>query len=132
MACTFCIVSGGGGSMKKCHLCVLDDLFNHSHHTTALGVLLVFLKARWWGWPSWLLNFIEVLYRGNFCDIVLDDARYSGFDVSRGIRQGCPLSPYPFILLMTVIFRDVQLEVDICIYFNCRCAMMRFLHCMAD
>ena len=45
------------------------------------------------GWPPWLLNFLRVLHHGNSCRIALNGALFSGFTATRGIRQGCPLSP---------------------------------------
>ena len=45
------------------------------------------------GWPSWLLNMIKILYLCNFCQICIGGVRVHGFNLTRGIRQGCPLSP---------------------------------------
>ena len=46
------------------------------------------------GWPSWLWNFIKLFYWRNFCSISLGGTQQAGFDIMRGIRQGCPLSPF--------------------------------------
>ena len=61
-----------------------------------------------WGGPNWLLRFIVVLYQRNFCYIVLDGARFDGFTISRGIRQGCPLSPLLFAVASDLLIRRLQ------------------------
>ncbi len=60
------------------------------------------------GWPKWILNFINVLYLDNLCLICLGGARYKGFSLSRGIRQGCPLSPLLFAMATDLMLRRLH------------------------
>ena len=48
------------------------------------------------GWPDWLRRMVLNLYHNNFCHISMGDSVFVGFGITRGIRQGCPLSPLLF------------------------------------
>eukprot|EP00959_Pyramimonas_sp_CCMP1952_P034154 715823-Pyramimonas_sp.AAC.1 len=42
----------------------------------------------------------------------MEGAESAWYEQKAGIRQGCPLSPYLFLLVMTALFHDVQNNVD--------------------
>jgi hypothetical protein len=66
-------------------------------------ILREFFKSL--GWPRWLHNFIQRLYQDNSCTISLGGARHDGFAISKGIRQGCPLSPLLFAAASDLMLR---------------------------
>ena len=60
------------------------------------------------GWPPWLRQFIRALYWNNHCHLVVGGSRFAGFVLSRGIRQGCPLSPLLFAAASDLFLRRLQ------------------------
>jgi hypothetical protein len=69
---------------------------------------------RWLGWPPWLLTFIDILYAHNYCHIVLGGSRHQGFGITRGIRQGCPLSPLLFAVASDLLLRRIKHRIPGC------------------
>eukprot|EP00975_Prorocentrum_lima_P045299 9485382-Prorocentrum_lima.AAC.1 len=48
------------------------------------------------------------LYDSPEFTVALHGETSTPYPQARGIRQGCPLSPYLFIAVMTVIFSDIK------------------------
>ena len=66
--------------------------------------------------PAKILGNIKALYREPRFRVVGDEDT-SGYQIqASGIRQGCPLSPYLFLLVMTAMFADIHERVNPKIY----------------
>ena len=59
-----------------------------------------------------MLRVLANFYRNPRFRVVDRDGKSEFREQKTGIRQGCPLSPYLFVMFMTVLFTDVHAEVD--------------------
>ena len=60
------------------------------------------------GIPEKIINMIKAIYLAPNYVITEQDVTTTPRIQKTGIRQGCPLSPYLFIMLMTAIMHDVE------------------------
>jgi hypothetical protein len=58
--------------------------------------------------PQKLINVIRSLYDKPQFKVEVDGRTSEWKEQQTGIRQGCPLSPYLFLIVMTVLFHDVH------------------------
>jgi len=76
--------------------------FPSIEHGFLLGVL------RKMGLPKGAMNMLNTLYRHGKCCITTADGLQDGFDITTGIRQGCPLSPLLFAMTMDMLLHTLQ------------------------
>ena len=63
------------------------------------------------GLPSSAIRVIQRLYQDGHCEISVGGGLWPGFPMESGIRQGCPLSPMLFAVVMDVLLRAIPGEL---------------------
>ena len=58
------------------------------------------------GIPERIINLIKSMYEGTSCRVVHDGLLTDSFDIKTGVRQGCMLSPFLFILAVDWLMKD--------------------------
>ena len=58
--------------------------------------------------PTKVIDVIKAFYADPRFVVKIKDEKSETKRQNSGIRQGCPLSPYLFLLVMTVMFTDIQ------------------------
>ena len=62
--------------------------------------------------PEKFINVIKAMYNKPSFFVEVEGHASEVHQQESGIRQGCPLSPYLFVILMTVLFHDVYHHTD--------------------
>ena len=94
----------GHGTKNKLHLVLLDwekafDKVDRNKMFEALERMSVHPK---------IINVIKSLYKNTQFKVEIQGESSNWMKQDTGIRQGCPLSPYLFIIVMTAMFEDVK------------------------
>ena len=83
-----------------------EKAFDKTDHTRLVEALTRL------GIPPDLLNLIKTIYSNPHFRVTLSDHSSTFRPQNSGIRQGCPLSPYLFVLVMTTMFRDIRSRLN--------------------
>lgn len=68
----------------------------------------IFQSLKKFGFGRHFTTAIKTLYRNSNCSIKLTNGTSPRFDLSRGLRQGCPASPYLFLIVAQLLAEHIK------------------------
>ena len=61
--------------------------------------------------PTFVDNATQTFYRNNRVTVKIDNELHQGFTATRGIRQGCPLSPLIYAIATDSLVRHLETQL---------------------
>lgn len=112
--------------------CTLKIDLKKAYDTVNWQAILITLKKM--GFPELFVNWIGLCITSPKYSILINGSPYGYFGASRGLRQGCPLSPYLFVMvmeLMSIIFQQQISQGKFGLHPRCKLTKLTHL-CFAD
>lgn len=93
---------------SKAFILFLD--FYKAFDTIEHGFLIKCLKL--FGFRTAFVEMIDMFYKGINSSVIVHFNTSPRFDIKRGVRQGCPISPFLFILVVELLSRSIVCNSD--------------------
>lgn len=96
-------------SNKKLALLLIDweKAFDRIDHRA----LLIILQKL--GFPTKLLHIVKAIYRNSWAQIRINNKLSKHLKINSGVKQGCPLSPLLFIIVIEILHTLIRINNDI-------------------
>ena len=77
----------------------------------SVGLEFILEALKWHGLPAVFIRQVETLISGAQVVAVHGDVTTAPINIRRGVRQGCPLSRFLFILAIDKLLRNIELRM---------------------
>lgn len=112
----------------SCNIRLILDLIDYAHHINSDAIILfldfykafdtiehkfLFLTLELFGFGEHFIKFVKMIYKDINSSVLLQFDTSNRFPISRGVRQGCGISPFLFVLVVELLSLSIRNNPDI-------------------